>query len=178
MELSSRSDSSSFEPAVARNALTPVVEFLLRHALFDRMAPGPRRISRPAPASRLLSPQRSHHRTGSRRRRAFLHHQAGTRARRSRRSDAGRFRASIRRRRLGVGHRRMFSHRRAPVRTLPAPWKTSSVLNSRGTILKSCSCEQQARLVPGGGGRWSVMEDGVLSVNCSANQLEDSHATV
>lgn len=39
MELSSRSDSSSSEPVVARNALTPVVEFLLRHAPFDRMAP-------------------------------------------------------------------------------------------------------------------------------------------
>jgi len=39
VELSSRSDSSSSEPAVARNALTPVIEFLLRHAPFDRMAP-------------------------------------------------------------------------------------------------------------------------------------------
>lgn len=34
-----RSDSSSSEPAVARNALAPVIEFLLRHAPFDRMAP-------------------------------------------------------------------------------------------------------------------------------------------
>jgi CBS domain-containing protein len=39
VELSLRSDNSSSEPAVARNALAPVIDFLLRHAPFDRLAP-------------------------------------------------------------------------------------------------------------------------------------------
>jgi CBS domain-containing protein len=39
VELNLRTDSRTSEPAAARNALTPVIEFLLRHAPFDRMAP-------------------------------------------------------------------------------------------------------------------------------------------
>ena len=37
MQLSSRSDSNNSEPALARAALAPVMEFLIRHAPFDRM---------------------------------------------------------------------------------------------------------------------------------------------
>jgi CBS domain-containing protein len=39
VELNLRTDSGKSEPAVARQALAPVVEFLHRHAPFDRMAP-------------------------------------------------------------------------------------------------------------------------------------------
>ena len=39
MEMNLRSDGRTAEPAAARNAPGPVIEFLLRHAPFDRMAP-------------------------------------------------------------------------------------------------------------------------------------------